>query len=110
MAQQKQAPRWLLLLLGGGILAYLGFVVLPMIHCHYTGKEAIAVVKNLTTRMEGGSGPEDSPRRRKYYTLAFDGHTIEKRTAGHHKIGEKIPVIYSVDNPDDVIYLSLIHI
>jgi len=102
MKKQQEAPRWLWLLLGGGILVYLGSIVLPMIHCHYTGKETVAVVTNLTTRMEGG-GPDSSPRQARYYTLAFDGHAVQKRTAGGREIGDRLPVIYLPDNPDSVV-------
>jgi len=68
MEQQKHAPRWLWLLLGSGVLLYLGSIVLPMAYCHYNGKEAMAVVTNTSTKMEGGMGTEPA-HQVKYYTL-----------------------------------------
>ena len=103
MKNQKRAPRWIWLLLGCGILAWLGAIVLPLIHCHYSGKETVAVIANVTTRMEGGVGPEDSPRQVRYYSLAFDGHLIQKRSAGGREKGDRMPVIYLPDDPGSVV-------
>jgi hypothetical protein len=102
MAQQKQAPRWLWLLLGVGILVYLGFIVLPMIYCHYNGKEAVAIITNTSIKMEGGVGM-DPPYQAKYYTLSFDGHSVQRRTSGKRQIGDRLAVIYLTNNPDSVV-------
>ena len=104
MRKRQQASRGLWLILGGGILAYLGFfVTLPIIHCHYYGKEVVAVITDITTRMEGAADPYDSPRQVRYYTLAFDGHVIQQRTAGEREIGERLPMIYLDGDPENAV-------
>lgn len=85
------------------ILVYVGWTVIPMIHCHYNGKETIAEVTNKFTRQEGGAGMETSHQVR-YYTISFDGHRVTKRTTGNRrKVGDRLPVIYLEANPNRVV-------
>lgn len=52
--------------------------------------------------MEGGLGT-DTPRKVNYYTLGFDGHSVEKRSSGGRKVGDEFPVIYLANRPSSVV-------
>ena len=90
------------LVLSGGILLYLGSIVLPIIYCHYNGKETVAVVTNTSTKMESGLGTEPA-HQVQYYTLTFDGHNVQDHTSGKRKVGDQLPVIYLATNPGGVV-------
>jgi hypothetical protein len=85
-----------------GVFVYVGSALVPIVHCHYQGKEAVAEVTAHARRTEGGVGT-DASHEVLYYTLSFDGRRVEKRAGGKHPIGARFPVIYLPDDSTSVV-------
>ena len=62
MDTQKRPPRSLWLLLALASFVFVGYSLIPMIYCHYTGKEAMAIVTATSEKVEGGLGTEPTTR------------------------------------------------
>jgi hypothetical protein len=101
--RQQQASPWLWFSIGGAIFLYLSWTLIPVIYCHYNGKETMAVIKGYSKTTEGGVGM-DSGRTVWHVTYQYDGHRAQKRTsARNQEIGAQKAIIYLPENPQCVV-------